>query len=95
MVTYTAVSAQVVRLLHRDLGVKARAVSIDASCTQVDQLSTLLGLLLMVVQVTNRNPRLTKHTGADLVYIPPSWEQTTKSKISASRGTRDWYGPID
>jgi len=63
-----------IRSLSRDLGVKSRAVSIDSTCTQL----------------TNSNSRLTKHTGADLVASPPSWEEATKSKISASMETREW-----
>ena len=31
------------------------------------------------------NARLTNHTGADLVSIPPSWEVVTKQKIAESR----------
>ena len=31
------------------------------------------------------NARLTNHTGADLVAIPPSWEVVTKQKIAESR----------
>merc|ERR1719410_2458637 len=47
-----------IRGLSRDLGIKARAVSIDTSCSKL----------------SNNNNSLRKHTGADLVAIPPSWE---------------------
>ena len=75
------------RLLSRDLGVKARSVVIDSSCSQL----------------SNEYNRLTKHTGdniltnmfsnsssgADMVFTPASWEKCTKDKITASRAARD------
>ena len=35
--------------------------------------------------IFSANARLTNHTGADLVAIPPSWEVVTKQKIAESR----------
>ena len=37
------------------------------------------------------NARLTNHTGADLVAIPPSWEVVTKQKIAESRRKLSFY----
>ena len=50
--------------------VQARSVVIDSSCSQLASLQ----------------PRLTRHTGADMVHTPASWEQGTKEMIAASRG---------
>ena len=52
------------------LCVQARSVVIDSSCSQLASLQ----------------PRLTRHTGADMVHTPASWEQGTKEMIAASRG---------
>ena len=52
------------------LCVQARSVVIDSSCSQLASLQ----------------PRLTRHTGADMVHTPASWEQGTKGMIAASRG---------
>ena len=49
---------------------EARSVSIDSSCSQLSV----------------QQSRLTKHTGADVVYAPASWEISTKTIIAASRG---------
>merc|ERR1719270_1950313 len=61
------------RLLSRDLGVKERSVVIDSNCCQLN----------------SQYNKLTKHTGADMVFAPASWEKSTKSMIASSRASRD------
>ena len=37
-------------------------------------------------QLNSQYNKLTKHTGADMVFAPASWEKSTKSMIASSRG---------
>ena len=44
-----------------------------------------LNRTMKMIKDFSANARLTNHTGADLVAIPPSWEVVTKQKIAESR----------
>ena len=78
---------------------KARAVTIDTSCSRLNRQSVKDDHLyeIQTIQKTKNfsaNARLINHTGADLVSIPPSWEVVTKQKIAESRRKLSWVTPL-